>query len=195
MLVRPTAKDWFTALRVHRRFAARPGSEHIASRISLAYLSSILRQHDCKLALEFGAGIGTLTYLLLQKGLRVVALERNAFCLDQLKRNIPAEWHSRMTLITDRDDIDGVFDLVIIDGKLPRGNTYRFLRPGTICFAEGCRRDSTLKFQERMASAGLCCAMEHYEPWTRLRIKVRKTGIRVRRKKTCRVGIVSEKIL
>jgi len=199
MLVRPSLKDWFSALRVHRRFKAFPGSEHIASRIALAHLAAILRQRDCKSALEFGAGIGTITYLLLQYGLRVVSIEHDAFCQDQIKQNIPEQWQSRMTLITDRVgvDIDSVFDLVIIDGKLPAGNTYRFVRPGTICFVEGSRKYSTLKFQKRVAAAGLYCVMENYKPWTRLRVKIRKTGIRSRFKlrhaKTFRLGVVSEK--
>ena len=196
MLIRPNANDWYSALRVHRRFAVLPGSEHIASRFSLAYLAAIVRQHDCPLVLEFGAGIGTLTYLLLQKGLRVVALEHDPFCLDQLKRNIPAEWKSRLTLITDRVSIEGVFDLVIIDGNLPRQDEYRFLRPGTICFVEGCRQHTSWKFQQRIAAAGLYCELSHYEPWTTLRIKSRKTGLRSRfkvaRLKTFRAGIVSE---
>jgi len=197
MLVRPSLRDWFSALRVHRRFKAFPGSEHIASRISLAHLPAILRQRDCKFALEFGAGIGTITYLLLQHGLRVVSIEHDAFCQDQIKQNIPEQWQSRLALITDCVGIDSAFDLVIIDGKLPAGDTYSFVRPGTICFAEGSRKYATLKFQKRVAAAGLYCAMENYEPWTRLRVKIRKTGIRsrfkLRRVKTFRLGVVSEK--
>ena len=197
MLIRPKAKDWLTALRVHHRFASLPGSKHIASRISLAFLAAILRQQDCELALEFGAGIGTLTYLLLQSGLRVVALEDNPFCLDQLRQNVPGEWQSRLTLLRHPRDIDGAFDLVVIDGLFPRDGMLSFLRPGMICFIEGSRRRSISTLQERIALAGLHCKIENYEPWISLRLKVRRTGLRLRfklrREKTCRFGIYQRK--
>ena len=51
-------------------------------------------------------------------------------------------------------------------------------------------------FNSESLPAGLYCELSHYEPWTRLRIKIRKTGLRSRfkvvRSKTFRAGIVSE---
>jgi 16S rRNA A1518/A1519 N6-dimethyltransferase RsmA/KsgA/DIM1 with predicted DNA glycosylase/AP lyase activity len=48
--------------------------------------------------LEFGSGIGTITYLLLSanQSLTVVGVEANAFCLAQLDQNIPDDFKARL---------------------------------------------------------------------------------------------------
>ena len=148
MLISPGIQDWVTAAKVYRRFVSRPGADHIASRISLAHLAAVLRTFDCKRVLELGAGIGTITYLLLQQSREVIALEHNSFCQHQLELNIPTSLRSRLRLVSDEAEIDGVFDLVIIDGKIPP-RTHQFLTPGTICFAEGSRRHTIAQIPEQ----------------------------------------------
>src|SRR5215831_17965074 len=93
MRVRPKLNDCVSVYRVYRRFAARPGSEHIATWRALACLSALVRLRQPEKVLEFGTGIGTITYLLLTSlpQLNVVGLETNPFCLAQLDRNIPDE--------------------------------------------------------------------------------------------------------
>jgi len=77
--------------------------------------------------LEFGAGIGTLTYLLLgvrDPRLNVVALETNPFCLAQLERNIPEEFKPRLTVIPTAGSVPQMhFDLIVVDGRLLRRRT------------------------------------------------------------------------
>jgi tRNA G37 N-methylase Trm5 len=189
MLISPGIQDWITAARVYRRFVSRPGADHIASRTSLAHLTAVLRTFDCKRVLELGAGIGTITYLLLQKQREVIALEHNSFCQHQLELNIPTNLRSQLRLVSDGAEIDGVFDLVIIDGKIPP-TTHRFLTPGTICFAEGSRRHTIARFQNRAQSAGLRFAMEKQRPLIPLRVRMRGLSVKVFRKKTCRIGVV-----
>jgi len=50
--------------------------------------------------LEFGAGIGTITYLLLsvRPEPNLIAVDANEFCLEQLERNIPDEFRSRLKI-------------------------------------------------------------------------------------------------
>lgn len=189
MMISPGIHDWITAARIHRRFVSRPGADHIASRTSLAHLTAVLRTFECKRVLELGAGIGTITYLLLQKQREVVALEHNSFCQHQLELNIPPDLRSHLRLVSDGAEIDGVFDLVIIDGKIPPA-THRFLTPGTICFAEGSRRHTIARFQNRAQSAGLRFEMEKQRPLVALRVRMRGLSVKVFRKKTCRIGVV-----
>jgi predicted O-methyltransferase YrrM len=94
MRVIPDLGDWLTAYRVHRRFASRLGAKHIATRRALVCLSTVVRKHQPKAVLEFGTGIGTITYLLLSASpeLNVVGVEADPFCLEQLERNIPQEF-------------------------------------------------------------------------------------------------------
>ena len=123
MLISPGIQDWITAARIYRRFVSRSGADQIASRTSLAHLTALLRTFECKRVLELGVGIGTITYLLLQKQREVVALEHNSFCQHQLELNIPPNLRSQLRLVSDGAEIDGVFDLVIIDGKISACNT------------------------------------------------------------------------
>jgi predicted O-methyltransferase YrrM len=142
MRVVPGLGDWLTAYRVHQRFASRPGAKHIATWRALAYLAAVVRQHQPKAVLEFGAGIGTITYLLLSANpnLNVVSVEANPFCLAQLEQNIPDQFKPRLTVVTLNDArLNDGFDLIVIDGDYG-SNNYAFLRQGTICFVEGTRK-------------------------------------------------------
>ena len=151
MRVVPSLSDWAVGHRVHRRFAARPGAEHIATRRALAYLSAVVGQHPPKTVLEFGTGIGTITYLLLSSSpkVNVVGIEASPFCLAQLERNIPKDFKPRLTIFTKKTaPLDGRFDLIVIDGNLPSADTYGFLRHGTTCFVEGNREQISAKLMQ-----------------------------------------------
>jgi predicted O-methyltransferase YrrM len=135
--VSPNDDDWWDiAKNIFARFLARPGADHIASPYALAHLAAILRQADINSVVEFGAGIGTVTYLRLThpspSSRTVVTPENNAFCLEQLQRNIPAEFKSRLTVLSGLRQPNGRFDLAIIDGKIPPDEDYAFLRPGLV---------------------------------------------------------------
>ena len=198
MRVEPKFRDWMSAYRVYRRFATRPGSEHIATWRALACLSALLRLRQPESVLEFGTGIGTITYLLLSTlpKLTVVGLETNPFCLAQLHRNIPDELKPRLMVVTDRKaPLVGAFDLVVIDGRLPKSDDWPFLRRGTICFVEGNRGCQSAKLREIAASKNLVLELEK-QSFGETDIAWQRTGLGIRRpilgrRKTCRIGICS----
>lgn len=205
MRVVPSLGDWAVGHRVHRRFAARPGAEHIATRRALAYLSAVVSRHPPKAVLEFGAGIGTITYLLLSSSpkLNVVAIEANPFCLAQLERNIPEEFKPRLTIFTKKTaPLDDCFDLIVIDGGLPSTDTYSFLRHGTICFIEGNREQISAKLMQVAQAQNLVFDLEkqpfgsfymrwpktHYMRWPKMRLGFSLPVYAPR--KTCRIGVL-----
>ena len=181
MRVFPKPADWILAFRVYRRFRERPGSDHIASWCALACLAAIVRKYRPKEVLEFGCGIGAITYLLLSASseIRVLGIESNGFCLDQLDQNIPAEFGSRLDVARIGDDrTDRQFDLLIIDGKYdPNG---AFFRPGTICFIEGSRPWQAAQLVEIAKGKGLAIDLDRQLTWLP-RVKARKFHLRWRR--------------
>ena len=198
MRVRPKLDDWASAYRVYRRFATRPGSEHIATWRALAYLSALVGLRQPESVLEFGTGIGTITYLLLSAlpKLTVVGLETNPFCLAELDRNIPDELKPRLTVVTERNaPFDGPFDLIVIDGRLPKSDDWPFLRQGTLCFVEGNRQHQSATMLKIAASKNLVLDLEK-QSFGELRIAWQRTRLGIPRpvlapKKTCRIGICS----
>jgi protein-L-isoaspartate O-methyltransferase len=161
--IRP--EDWRAAESVHERFVARPGSQYIASIFALANLAALLRRHQPRSVVEFGAGIGTITYLLLTYGSEnrvVVSTEHHPYCLEQLKHNIPAALWKRLTVISDGRELRGEFDLAIIDGPIPESDQGTILRPGLICFVEGGRDKGRALIEERAKKKGLVCSFRRY---------------------------------
>jgi methyltransferase family protein len=212
MRVVPSLGDWITSYRVHRRFVSRLGAEHIATWRALAHLAAVVRQHQPKAVLEFGAGIGTITYLLLSANpnLNVVSVEANPFCLAQLEQNIPDQFKRRLTVVTLNDArLNDGFDLIVIDGDYG-SNNYAFLRQRTICFVEGTRAYQSAMLMQIARSKNLILDLQKQSFWlfrvrwrkTQLRIPWRKTRLvrwrttRVRFPvlkpvKTCKIGILS----
>jgi hypothetical protein len=205
MRVSPNARDWLVAWKVYRRFAARPGATHIATAGALAHLAAVLRCYPINAALEFGAGIGTITYLLLtypEPNRAVVSIERDTFCLDQLRKNIPEEMRSR--LIVTSDSPRNYFDLVVIDGKFPLGADRPLFRQGTICFVEGTRAKCRTSLAEDMKTTGLSLHLVGHPirwggvrlklplKWSRTRLGFARPQLRlaVLTKKHCSIGIV-----
>lgn len=188
----PNKQDWLTAQRVNEFFLKKPGSEHIASTFALAHLARLLRTNKINSALELGAGIGTMTYLLLSglpSNARVECTEPNKFCVEQLHRNVPAEMLHRLLIHPNSDPCTKtIFDLVIIDGRVKPPLT--FMRPGTICFVEGERRKARHIIQADLASRRLVCNFRSYPRGVRL---IRGTVHRaVRTRKGCWIGIVEQ---
>lgn len=195
--VKPSFGDWVSAHHIHRRFASRLGAQHIATTRALACLSAVVRQHRPKTVLEFGAGIGTLTYLLLgvrDPRLNVVALETNPFCLAQLERNIPEEFKPRLTVIATAGSVPQMhFDLIVVDGRLPATQDWAFLQRGTVLFVEGDREYQCSKLMRIARTKNLVCDLDK-QSFGELSLGRQKTrfGFYVpifRRRKTCRVGV------
>jgi len=199
MRVLPTVSDWVLGRRVYRRFASRPGAGHIATSRALACLAAIVRRHRPKEVVEFGAGIGTITFLLLSASpeTKVVAVEANPFCLDQMAKNIPDELKPRLTLTTVNDpQLDRRFDLIVIDGDYESNRKRAFLLPDTICFIEGNREHQADLLRAMAAEKGLSIDLDPQFPWMR-RLHWYKTRLplvwapSIRRSNSCKIGMLT----
>lgn len=196
MQIKPTAHDWRLAQNIHKRFSRKTGSEHIATKFALAHLSAVLRVNDIRSALEFGAGIGTISYLLLSElpdDVKVECTEHSAFCRTQLLHNIPSSLYDRLVIHeTKTPMLTKQFDLVIVDGSI--SHDPRYLGVGSICFVEGNRRGIVDMLQCSLAERGLTCDFINHMP--RRRIAWRLTRFHIprpvlKRIKGCWIGRVT----
>jgi hypothetical protein len=192
--IKPTAQDWLVAAKVYARFRIKRGSRHIATLFALAHLAALLREHPVKSVLEFGSGIGTITYLLLARlprGVRIVCAERDAWCRERFEENVPATERDRVELIAEgRPEISEPFDLVVIDGPVTGGVHY--VREGSLWFHEGNRGNSRAAMEADMASRGFACPLTRYHPY-KVRWRRGRYGIPIPRlasSKGCYVGRV-----
>ena len=166
MQIKLTADDWRLARDIHKRFSWKTGSKHIATKFALAHLSAVLRTTEIRSVLEFGAGIGTISYLLLNElpnDVQVECTEHSDFCRSQLSHNIPSSLYERLIIHeTKQPMLKNQFDLVIIDGSVSRDTG--FFADGSICFVEGNRRGIVDRIQRSLAERGLTCHFVNYMP-------------------------------
>ena len=161
MRVEPESEDWKVAKEVYRLFSRKPGSAHIASELTLAHLAALVRTRPINSVIEFGAGIGTLTYLLLSRlgeDRRVTSVERNTYCIEQLMHNIPPELRDGWSIKHPRS-VDGSieFDLLIADGMHAQARTSDCLQTGSFCFVDGERAKTRATIERGLAKRGLTC--------------------------------------
>jgi precorrin-6B methylase 2 len=211
MQIRPSLRDRWFARRLHARYSAKPGSEHIASRVALAYLSACLRVYRPRTVIECGAGIGTITDALLShwSGVeRVVSIERNDFCLGELAKNLRRT--DRLTLITQAANLSlltNSADMIVADGQYGTEEAFRTARPGTIIFAEGNRRNLRADCQALLAARNLAVTFNelgvsyvHHRKLRRSRVRRVRGLVPIwklitstkRLSKGCWIGVVSE---
>ena len=107
-------------------YKQKTGSEHIASVLALEVIDDLIDKDDFNLifcdgsgayipvVLEFGAGIGTITTFLLDRGVFVMAYEDDKFCLKELQKidNKMLYIAKDTTFIPDHH-----FNLIICDGS------------------------------------------------------------------------------
>lgn len=140
----------------------------MATLFALAHLSALLAAVKPRSAIEFGAGIGTLTYAILAHPCKVATVttsEDNDFCLGQLERNIPDAFKSRLTVITGMDQLASApapVDLVAFDGGFYDPGEVRFLAAGSVCFIEGARASTRRIVEAKLAERGLACDLENH---------------------------------
>jgi hypothetical protein len=193
MKVKVSDADRRSAAEVHRLFSAKPHSEHIASEFALAHLAAILRTGEITSVLEFGAGIGTVTYLVLSRvpHARVHCTEHNALCLSELAANLPPKMRERLTIHASADTVPAEpFDLLIIDGKVSGAN---YVRPGSIYFVEGHRSQARVWLSDELNRRGLTCRFrKHPGPpkisWGVTRMQI---PVPIMKRRGCWVGMVS----
>ena len=181
MYLSPSPEDKETGSAVHQIFASRPGAEFIASDFALAHLSCLLNKAKPRSVLEMGAGIGTLTYLLLthpQRPELIVSVEDNEYCIDQFNRNLPGQMRTGHSLTTDvhtARDKASHFDVVIFDAESQAEEACEFVGPDTIVFVEGSRKHQRAAIQAHLRAQDLQCTFNRYIPGHRL-IAYSKTG-------------------
>jgi len=120
-------------------FKQLEGSKHIATFSSQLNLLEVILKHDIKNALDWGAGIGTITNLLiLSKDCNVTAYELNEWCRDQFKKNL--KLIERIEL-SNQFPLDSKYDLIVIDDDISRRQIRQLLSGGKtkVIFIEGWR--------------------------------------------------------
>jgi len=197
--LRAGPEDADLARQIHERFSRLEGAEHIASVCSLQWLAAVLRTFRPKRVLELGAGIGTMTELLLtpQFGVeKVYSTEDNAFCLAALRRNLP-RLDGRLELLTTGEDlrkIEGDLDLIAGDGGFYSPLEFCHSRAGTILFFEGSRSKLRGVASETLARQGLRCEMRQYgaggTKWKLGWVWGMPIPRRVRQRAVCWIGMV-----
>ena len=196
MWVEVTRADRRKAQKVYRMFASKPDSEHIASEFALAHLAAVLRTNEIKSVLEFGAGIGTATYLILSSrpDVAVDCTERVPLCLEALERNIPPHLRQRLTVHSGREPVAGTFDLVVMDGRTDCDAI--LLKPGSVCFAEGRRGKARAMIEETLRVRGQSCHFTEYKHiyrvirWRPNRFKIPIPHTIWKKRKGCWIGQV-----
>ena len=159
----PTDEDKHFAQKIFTDYRKKPGSDYIASEFALANLSALLNKIKPTSVIEYGAGIGTMTHALLAHPVgieKVLATETNAFCLEQLAKNIPAEYKNKLHLISNLDDLEILrrrCDLVIFDGGTVSPDEIAFLGEGSYCFIEGGRAKTIARVNAQLEKSGLIC--------------------------------------
>jgi hypothetical protein len=101
--------------RLAAAFRSREGSQHIADVVSLEALLRILGELKPKNVLEIGAGIGTMSHVLLQHSdADLVLVEDNDFCIRELRRTLGES--SRYKIVGIEEIPVQKYDLIIVDG-------------------------------------------------------------------------------
>lgn len=165
--LQPNSSDWALARNVHAEFARKSGAQHIATEFALAHLSALVRTANPTKVLEFGAGIGTISQLLLNHPNTIghlTATESNGFCIDALTEEFCGRFSGRFDLVTDPKCLDlkqRTFDLVVIDGLL-EPEQFDALKEGSFCFVEGSRKSTRKTISQELQRRNLTITFVNY---------------------------------
>lgn len=103
------------ALGIYLKFKSYEGSEHIATVSSMMNLLQIIQTKLFREVLDFGAGIGTISALVLSNSTaNITAVEKNAFCANEFKKHLLP--NKRVYLCSSLPK--KLFDLCIIDDSI-----------------------------------------------------------------------------
>ena len=188
---------------IFQEFRAKPESQFIASEFALRRLAEFLSSNPVNSVLEIGAGIGTVTKLLLKhprRPARIVSTEAVPLCIDHLMKNLSGIDRSGWSLVQGIEQLgrDENFDLVIFDGTLDSVSQYRFFKEGTWCYVEGNRRDTRTALANFLQPSGLTIDMQgHFPGGYKVRLARRKKPwliplpkLQIKKKKGCYLGKV-----
>jgi hypothetical protein len=132
---------------IFEKYSKLVGSDQIATRFALRIISKHLNEHRPKSILEIGAGIGTITELLIRElpTAKIFSYENNAWCISQLVKNINQK---QVQIITSHKSLlqTTESDFLIIDDYLDEEITFALIsriKPESV-FIEGHRRRQRL---------------------------------------------------
>jgi protein-L-isoaspartate O-methyltransferase len=153
------------AASIYREFRAKPESQFIASEFALFHLAEFLSTHRINSALEIGAGIGTITKLMLSHKCRpenITSTESHPLCIRELEKNLARVDKRGWRLLGGISEFssDEAFDLVIFDGTLGSDLQYSLIGAGTWCFVEGDRSGTRTALANYLENSGLTIDMQ-----------------------------------
>lgn len=174
---------------IRQAFKSRPGKNHIASAYAIDGLAKWLSRTRPKAILEVGAGIGTLTTVLISYldevhgpgQYRLVSIEAEPDCLERLDENLGSE-RAKVTVVDRYEAISpgmAPFDFIIIDGggPYPEDGEHEldFVTSQNLLFTSELARNGIV-FVEKNRERQREWVMEvlqdresaycHYQPWT-----------------------------
>lgn len=152
---------------IYAEFKAKPESKHIATEFALINLSRLVSKIKPQTVLEVGAGIGTITKMLLlhpDRPPRIVTTEAHPVCLRELDANLRDLDKTGLTLIGSPSELDlkKKYDLVIFDGTLDDEQQYKIFSAGTWCFVEGERTKTKGALNDCLRQRGLRIEFESF---------------------------------
>src|SRR5262245_16653744 len=159
--------DLFISRTIHEEFSQKPGSHRIASAFSLCHLSRLMRLRRPKVVLEIGAGIGTISQLILLHHERVQSLysiEQDAFCCAALRENLTPQAGQKWNLVHSHTVVPNglVFDLMVFDGNQYDHSTFGLLSAETAVFIDGMRRETRGELASHCERVGLSLLLHEY---------------------------------
>ena len=200
--ITPSIEDCQFAKEIYELFSRKPGSEHIASEVSLQYLTACLRVFKPSRVLELGAGIGTITETVLSHPCAVselVSTETDPYCLSVLRNNLRGPGLQRLTVVTTPSELSQlkfVADMIIGDGGFYSSEELSTARVGTVFFSEGRRGKLRDAFSRELSAKGWTIAFENYGSFWKWGMKPKNLfGFslplpRYRKGKGCWIGVV-----
>lgn len=196
-------EDWRHARLIFSEFESKPGSEHIASEFALAHLSAILTTRRPRTVLELGAGIGTITKLLVthpHSPRNIVVTEDNEYCIREFRKNLDEIHLAAVTLVRNLEELlaqDQTYDLTICDGGFENKAQFKGTSKDATLFFEGNRSPHRKLLREYLVENGLGYTERNY-PQAGIKLFFKKTPYRfmgvsivrpkIKRRKGCYVG-------
>ncbi|HEX7861992.1 MAG TPA: class I SAM-dependent methyltransferase [Verrucomicrobiae bacterium] len=116
--------------------------------------------------LELGAGIGTMTEMMLMGNYgakTVFTTESNDFCLNALQKNLTNPKDPRLHILTTESDLNKItkpLDLIVGDGGFYSPLEFQNSKPGTILFFDGNRSKLRTIAHDTLTKKQLKCEMQ-----------------------------------
>jgi hypothetical protein len=188
---------------IYAEFKAKPESQHIAKEFALVELSKLIERIKPRHVLEIGAGIGTITKLLMthpDRPERLTVTEAHPVCLRELEQNLKGLSRAGFLLVQAASELDisADYDLVIFDGTLDGEQQYAVFKLGTWCFVEGSRGRTIEQLKLNLQRRHLTINIEQHRPGgnklkflsARRVFGMRLPAIKVKPIKGCSIGQV-----